>query len=1665
MCNIVFLGGSTILTHFIFLQFRWKHELEQFANVRVLLFGSKGGITSPDLEDDMQSLENNDIVLCEYGNLHGIEKILSSRQIKLFSIVVDFRHSLGLHDIYVDASRSHSVFPSHFVSSKWWDHFMAILVNENTRCLFMEYDHDDPLALSKTRLEERDQLVVLAKRAACILGLDIFRSNSNSIHRQVLSWARQAWKSKATNKAERVRKAIREAVIPMSFHSDEVIAPTSDLEWELRKCPMTASQRKDYEKCCFEVRGALSSSLSRIVDSTSSKFSESLLAVTSSLFRLRQYCFHPNSIELLTSLSHPGTGEVKFLLQREGSPSQPNAEMVEKLLLGSSKLKELLSIIVNEAGHSLDAENSIQQVVAEAIGGGKDFEGESPKKVAILAALPEIQLLVALFLNAIGIRNVMLSRRTRPKSSTDCSPGAKMLQEVIWYHNQSALASLCDENEGGERKAKAFTDTNVVVASPSIFGDDVGLGVEGAEMIVVLDTDWSGRDARVLGALVKRWLARNTLADRDIELLRLICENSMEETLFNDGLHIDEGAVWPVSADECFAFPESDDEAFDMYKEAVKKDKTAPSFPAVRLLRERGKLLSEVLGTSTTIPPILGSGENVRFLPLGSEDDIAYATDLRFLRQLLNQEAMSSSRNLFCGDSTILSTRALSATGNVFWSSLDSNLTASVLTRHDLAAISNFIFLEHLAKTQSTIKIPGGAGTPILLSQLTESSMMEADATDGSPKSSVEGNPSTLLLYQPKSSICGEVGTDYRNQKRRFNCYAKLFSCSYGGINLNDGSQGDEALVFFPPLFPLLQDSAKRARHDYYSTPSSFGSGESQENLPVREMNDTNGQLLTKRKSQEVVLGGSDESHVEKRLKTDAQPTPQLGAQGPNESSKVTPPQSNRKAPEDAFVGNLSIPERRNTFVPFPPVEDDFGLLGNGAIARPVDSASYSSYDSVRNGGYNPSTDKFDFLSYPIPCDAEESQELVPSSVENGNGDVILFIKKKPRLHPEYTSPFHGRQMQLPLRNHDLSSGVAQLSSGMSINGEDPSIRFKKRSPAQMSQTAFTRVTAGSSGLPGRSLPPPSRKDFRHIALATYQERQRTTGLSMFDSISYRMSAMRVERRVTEGMEQWLWKSTLSSHDCGPGIPTRLRYESSSNLTGQRSWVNVAEKLPPGTSTGDAARALSNIQRGAFQRSLVSPCRVDFGPFESGFLAAPSGMTGISTHRARVGVSLPMGVKIIQLQQGEKQSPPLPPDDEKLLVDSVMKYGENWLLVACAMSGFEHTVFKYSADCAVTARATAKSSRDCRDRWEMLIHGKPNLARELKNAEREVFYLPITKMHEAEGKELRKAEGVVVKSAHDISLLTTATLLKKDCTKIVEKTDVESSKKDEKKIEEDSPVVNSDKPTNLGDEVTGGVTAAPAIEPPNSRKRFLAAVSLAKTRKHVVPVTIPGVVSGQPPNQPVPSHPSHMQAVQTSITAQWAQGRTEMWPLQILDLADKQRSAVRATAMQRVPNGSSPSAHRPHPGSSVPPSHRAPSSRAPPRHPHHAHGPFPTVPANPPRPAAQPRGLPPPGNSAAGSSSQMAHPHHHSVSQPHQPHRTPAVASNTAHAYVPPQSASTVARPPPANTGSSHNTSSPEIPKPAPAAAVPPPQHPTAAAPPPPKPAVAPNPEAAAKSG
>jgi hypothetical protein len=890
---------------FFFIQIRWRHEINLFSNIRVLTFGFSGGIATPSFENDVEDVEETDVIVCEYSCLHQMEGALTKRKLMAHSVVVDLRHPMArIRSVEVSSCESSTKgrdFPPELLAPDWWDDLIRIMKPKTTRRLFIEHVDEDPLSLSRSGIGNKVILEGMAKRAACIIGPDVFRSSTHSVHRQVLTWARHQRRKDITDKSARVRKALSEAIAPMCFYVREPIVKPSDYKWKLRTCSMTPCQRKDYENCCREVRGALSSVLVGEWNSASDCLSPGL-RVSSALLRLRHQCFHPDSHTLLHCFfSRNRHGDelsaeerVRPAEQTKGlrdSPAQPDLDIANLLLQKSSKMKELVSILTTDAGFKIDMEeSSIRSPVDPAA-----YSQERTKKVAILAVLPEAQKLISLFLNSVGIPNEVMCRESLvgPISMEDSNELHEKQIGMAWAKQQRILSRFCGDVSDVDNNVPY--GCNIVIAAPShLVRWNNGLGIEGADVIVSMDDDWTGRGGYMVDTLLRRLLARSELVDKEVDLIRLVCADTIEANVFGIDVGTEESRNWPLDKEGYLALPSSEADALALLEDSMNVPASSfPTFPAIGLLRQRGMLLSEVLATAEPLPKLFGSGGAVKFLPKLNSNKLRNIgeekkAELRFLQDLLHHELSASFGNHDETSQVVLwGGEKYSAWKKMLphWSAADSNnFPIGLMTRQDLQAIGTQIYLERLSFSEGLGLHPDTKAPPIHLSQLRDSTWDYTQRGEVSSKLVMDDNPSTFLFYLPSrgesglsmpscsSDVTKSTGAR-KHDSRRFNAYAKLFSGSHIGMYAPDGSQGCEPLVFFPPLFPLLLESSKQAK--LHSQASSVDHGPSwPSEVPQNGENgslslDIESTTTPKRKETEPALEGSwSEIPNSKRIKT-----------------------------------------------------------------------------------------------------------------------------------------------------------------------------------------------------------------------------------------------------------------------------------------------------------------------------------------------------------------------------------------------------------------------------------------------------------------------------------------------------------------------------------------------------------------------------------------------------------------------------------------------------------------------------------------------------------------------------------------------------------------------------------------------------------------------------
>ncbi len=226
---------------------------------------------------------------------------------------------------------------------------------------------------------------------------------------------------------------------------------------------------------------------------------------------------------------------------------------------------------------------------------GKD--AKRPKKIIILVALPYIQQIVSTLLNSLGIQNEQLHGfdAVSENGKLDETKHPKKYDALAWAKSQTILSRFCSDKE--------YRKTNTIIASPAVLSArNDGIGIEGADMVITLDSDWSGRDGFIIDSLVRRWHAKNKLSGKEDRLIRLVTADSIEAKIFDheDG---DIDLSWPIDTDGFFTIPDSDDEASTLYNKSKEDHSTSfYSFPATVILQNRGFALEEVLSSTINLP-------------------------------------------------------------------------------------------------------------------------------------------------------------------------------------------------------------------------------------------------------------------------------------------------------------------------------------------------------------------------------------------------------------------------------------------------------------------------------------------------------------------------------------------------------------------------------------------------------------------------------------------------------------------------------------------------------------------------------------------------------------------------------------------------------------------------------------------------------------------------------------------------------------------------------------------------------------------------------------------------------------------------------------------------------------------------------------------------------
>lgn len=1595
------------------------------------MFGFTGGISNPAVTvNDSDTLEPTDVIVCEYGALNRLQQ---NHFAGLSSMVIDCRYPRGFLGSRMpcvsDELKNHSEdttdhsfsgIPRELTLSSWWERFVGLVAKSSIHRILIENPGRKLFADCHKEGSAKQQIELLALRAAFVLGPQLFVSRKSTIKKRMLTWARKRSKDPAddeTSEIERVQSVLLEIVDPLRFQVAnegllEEISPSmaEKLSFEVRKCQLTSLERTEYDKCCLALRGALSVSLSESIDQGVME-REILRVVSGALFRLRKQCVHTAILSLLenpivrtrlgnNSPAYDDTsvfpmGNRMLFRKTADSPSQVDIEMATLLLERSPKFRELLSILKNECDYSIDTEDYLGSFLrTKAAQKGKannDLKALRPKKVVILAALPEVQILASLLLNSTGITHELLLRPSRfaNPSRGDITidfPDDEMNASILaWAECQQALSRFNTQLLGEETPNTAVS--NIVITSASmVAGDHGGLGVDMADTIICLDEDWSGRDELIMRSLVAGLIRRNARSkDKGCQFIRLVCEGTCEESFHgnDDGKEgrqektSAENSAWPWALDTFGRFVNTSDRCSSALTWPHREMSDGLfAFPAFNVFKCRGKDLSDVLSVSK-LPPLLHLGPQIFFLPQGSQSDVRSDTtpsveELKLLVSLMERE--DEDRSSF-GDSGPL---AVSPT----------SLRCDAVTRQDLNAIASRMYLYQFGKSLASIlSLSGSQRNAQAVS--THEFLLSTPAANVTPpldgtskmftpwrKAELEGSPgdfaSSLLIYKPdndekllahrRGSQSSTTSKDVSGAQKGSSMWlsslnvpptrSNKFACIYDALidsNIHDGHQGSEGLVYFPPLFPRLLHCTIQARHDIEAVRGRLPRG-----APDQNVNQTPDDRKRPAEGPAIPTPTSKRTKTDESIPMTQDELPAAPQVPPTRDETVTraPTADHRVITED----EASHSDAATVLLD---LDEDFGLAGIGAIPLPKDSAIASSNTSIEVTRAPYDSEQLllesDLLSEITACDFEESEAFRHASTRGlFMNHVLLFVARKrtrsfaslpssalpvyrnaqviPGADPQWT-PVAGMPPALPL----AAGGNAAFQD---MNGTATSAKKSKKKAqnavATAQTSAFSRLpssefpqTAGAHAGMNISLAK-TKEIFRNRLFSFMTSRQRNMGVTLFETPAYHIAAIRLRNRISDRMPHQCWTSS-SMLKAGPGLPLLLAKQATTysglSISEPAVWTSVVKRLKNQQSrTGDDAVTIASTQRSALRRSLVAPCRVDFGPFGTGFLASLSGMTAISPPRSRIGVSLPMGVKVPHQLREQPQQPWREEEDRKLQ-NCAVRFGMNWIFAARAMSGFEDVVISSTRDRMNddSKGPHHRSARHCRDRWQFLARNDPSLAKEVRKSERTLreSFLTSPVESDVDKKRARRLEGAEISRAAKRQKMNggAASFLVSDVPstsgdmEVDEKSTLENggtnidTSPNSVVLDKGEEKAN-DKPEEDKEGVDGQTnsTAANAKVP---AKRSFGALSAAKSKTQIIPITIPGVVAGNPPSF-VASHPSHLQSVQTSVAASWSNGRTEMWPLQFLDIVEKRAAAAAAAAAaaQAPPTAGAPSTAR-----------------------------------------------------------------------------------------------------------------------------------------------------------
>lgn len=1070
---------------------------------RVLIFGQSGMITNiPTQGQRNASLTNADIVIADLTLIDQVAKELNFNS--FITVIVDTRAIRR-----TGTSLEWNLMEHQLISVTWWASMLEKLDSIPAKRILLTSGSEKETQIEAQKLSEvyRQRFNLFCAHIAFVVGPRYFRSSRRGLLRSVLSWAK--YESKVETGAikaspEAVELKLAKLLELLRILSDQGKNQELPYSSEVRKCQLSNHQRLNYDDCCRQVRGALSFKLAGCTEENVDRE----VAAARAIEKLRRVCLHSD----LSSFSE--------FEPCSSSSSQPNIEYAQRHIERSAKLRELIVLLKEDCGVAIQGWNLVHQFLTGKIssnGSEADPVNEeihSSQNVLIICSSPEGQLMTSRVFRAIGIEHSSLASNVdleRPERSAQVA-------HLAWRHFHQELSKFTNQPHSAQRKCKLLLLSPQTAATVPL-----AFVVGASDIVICLDEDWSGRGSANVLEIVKHCATQRMTSNvkkDDVRLIRLICKNTLEETIAcgipeGDSGESEDFTVenankklnkWSRDATGNFVLGAK--QSSDLLESLHNKERAGFVFPAASLLRICHNSLNETLCAGEPGSCGFLSSRATSFLPfqdfvVNERTDLSKSSVFAFICELLTLEKRMSS-TIPCPDIWLTRERRHVATSIV--PPDETTFPVGPLLEQDMPCSPVQLYIYNLRARFATLQTTtssytqDSAGTLAVTSLGTNGRSLHRNDSELVDSWQAAGlTPAiiatSLLVYIQNSSSMDYVQGLFLNpidsfatggaalpstihptvSLKRINIYAVSYAhMRVEGVSNYARVGTDESRVYFPPLFPGTLLSAIQAQLDVDAMQSSRNI-KKRNLIPDETLNEV--QVLKRPK----LISATRNSGTEEQFSMGLTASPQLDSSTSHIQASsydvFSTMKTNQLRVTDGDIGTRSMVSGDECAAIGPTtfledMNDDYGLLGVGAYA----SATFSGHEAAITAMDIPH-----YLNYPYqhngnadvfePITASRGAEFEVSS-RKGRGyhslsSVLLFVPLKKTTNSFGSSGFSvehcpssasqaGTQMT---PNHYLVPELG-VENGIVIDAKSNGISFSKK-PKQSNLSV-----AGSASFP-----------------------------------------------------------------------------------------------------------------------------------------------------------------------------------------------------------------------------------------------------------------------------------------------------------------------------------------------------------------------------------------------------------------------------------------------------------------------------------------------------------------------------------------------------------------------------------------------------------------------